>query len=171
MSDTCYFACKGSKKNWYTQEYSQKKTKKETLPSLVSPEGLEPSTRWLRVSCSTNWARETRSANAPLVCIPREKNQLNALYFPKSGCKSTAFFWHDQIFLQKNAKRELFFYLLVQKSPKYPPKDYKDSAKRSASAIWSILPTSIILKASGMYAFKGERWEVKGERFFSQRDM
>jgi len=23
---------------------------------LVDREGLEPSTRWLRVSCSTNWA-------------------------------------------------------------------------------------------------------------------
>ena len=38
---------------------------KKTEVKLVPREGLEPSTNWLRVNCSTNWATEATSVSNP----------------------------------------------------------------------------------------------------------
>ncbi len=48
----------------------------------VTPERLELSTHWLRVSCSTNWATES--------CFIERFSQLR--------CKGKAYFWFHQIF-------------------------------------------------------------------------
>ena len=80
--------------------------KNEPRLVFVSPERLELSTHWLRVSCSTNWARET--------CFFLIWPNIFAFFLPKSA--------FSVIFIP-----------------------YKLSAKASASSIWSILPTSIIL--------------------------
>ena len=57
-------------------EYEHKKTTALTVVFLVRPQGLEPWTHWLRVSCSTNWAKDayprdnyaSRSLSLPKIC-------------------------------------------------------------------------------------------------------
>ena len=46
-----------SESEYLSSRKKQKNTQKSVL-FLVLPRGLEPRTHWLRVSCSTNWAKE-----------------------------------------------------------------------------------------------------------------
>ena len=65
------------------------------------------------------------------------------IVFRKAGAKVLLFFDMTKYFGKKMQKESCFFIYWSKKAPKVSQKDYKDSAKRSASAIWSILPTSI----------------------------
>ena len=58
----------------------------------VTPVGLEPTTQWLRVICSTNWATESF-----LLVLHRG---FELLSLPFCECKVTTFFLFYQIFLQ-----------------------------------------------------------------------
>ena len=76
--------------------------------SFVSSEGLEPSTHWLRVSCSTNWARKTLLFEIFIFASTKRAYHLysflkKALFF-KSGCKGIAFFWYSQEICKKKVK-------------------------------------------------------------------
>ena len=46
-----------SESEYWSSRKEQKNTQRSVL-FLVLPRGLEPRTHWLRVSCSTNWAKE-----------------------------------------------------------------------------------------------------------------
>ena len=55
-----YRNCGKWRQSKFCHDYlSYKKREDENLPFSVTPEGLEPSTQWLRVICSTNWATES----------------------------------------------------------------------------------------------------------------
>ena len=86
------------------REYTKPKRDCQQRQSLlyVSPEGLEPSTHWLRVSCSTNWARETTKT----------------LLFSKAGAKVRLFFG----LCKSNHHFSLLFYIFrtLEKSPSAP---------------------------------------------------
>ena len=55
-----YRNCGKWRQSKFCHDYlSYKKREDENLPFSVTPEGLEPSTQWLRVICSTSWATES----------------------------------------------------------------------------------------------------------------
>ena len=58
--------------------------------AVVTPEGLEPSTHWLRVSCSTNWATESGAKSRGGVALRR--------FVPLLLCKGRIFFLIGKIF-------------------------------------------------------------------------
>ena len=60
--------------------------------------GLEPATHALRMRCSTNWA----------IVAVAPRGSIRPLFL-RSGCKGTAFFWHDQIFNKKKHFYPAFF--------------------------------------------------------------
>ena len=68
----------------------QKKRETNLFLFFVSPERLELSTHWLRVSCSTNWARETMKFASFLDAS-----------FPKAGAKLLLFFDMTKFFKEK----------------------------------------------------------------------
>ena len=87
---------------------------------LVHPQGLEPWTHWLRVNCSTSWAK---SATFYFYCnvefvhpqgfepwthwlrVSCSTNWAKSAYFLVCGCKSRSFILFDQTIMQ------LFYYL------------------------------------------------------------
>ena len=78
----------GRIKGWHDAGFNEKRFKAICLEAFVVPPGIEPGTQGFSVLCSTNWAMAPKFALLFVV--------------PICECKSSGFFYSEQILEQKS---------------------------------------------------------------------